>query len=246
MNFQDSWIHATVSQKHIVFIIRTEVTLRSGLIYAGFDERKAEGGVNQSGARIEGEGSESIASLQTSSFFYLLFIWFSGYSINWAWLLVPARGSNPALQRARPNKTQTVAIYPGGPRQLGGGQLVRDPTAGAPSHDLHLLWIGPHLGQTPWNFFTFLLFSCFLHTIFLSAFCSFSFCSLFHPCFIFLYLFLPFPCSQSTFTILINLSKSFSASELNEVFSGDRPSFHRLVDCHQKSSGRLHATFGNV
>jgi hypothetical protein len=76
-------------------------------------------------------------------------VMFTGHSINWAGLLVPTGGSNSAIQCARPDTAQTVAVNSGGPREFRGGQLVRDPATGAPARHLYFLRTGPFLGQTP-------------------------------------------------------------------------------------------------
>ena len=73
---------------------------------------------------------------------------FTGHSINWAGLLVPTGGSNSAIQRARSDTPQTVAVNSGGPREFRGGQLVGDPATGAPACHLYFLRTGPFLGQT--------------------------------------------------------------------------------------------------
>ena len=74
---------------------------------------------------------------------------FTGHSINWTGLLVPTGGSNSAIQCARPDTAQTVAVNSGGPREFRGRQLVGDPATGAPACHLYILRTGPLLGQTP-------------------------------------------------------------------------------------------------
>jgi len=74
---------------------------------------------------------------------------FTGHSINWTGLLVPTGGSNSAIQCARPDTAQTVAVNSGGQRELRGGQLVGNPATGAPTCHLYFLRTGPLLGQKP-------------------------------------------------------------------------------------------------
>lgn len=76
-------------------------------------------------------------------------VMFIGHSINWTGLLVPTGSSNSAIQCARPDTAQTVAVNSGGPREFRGGQLVGDPATGAPACHLYILRTGPLLGQTP-------------------------------------------------------------------------------------------------